>query len=323
MRTKCAVGLLVGALLSSAVTQCSTFGGSSSDDAGSRFDAAPADATSTDAGVATPRCDLSKPFGDAERVLGLDMRDGGSVANPWFTDDELTVYFVSDLLINDAGVADYDIFVATRARPGDAFGTPKRVDELSSVVQENYVAGSRQGDLLFARTESLSRIYFASKGASGFGNVGPLLFPDAGDRGGEAMPSVRRDGSLLYFTSYGRTSQSWDIFRTPLPYAGASPLPISELNTAAYNEYFPKLSDDERTVYFASDRPPALANDFDVWSATRTSTADPFSNVRREDALSTSLGDYPSWLSQDQCAIYVTRASSSRIFSITVSRRPL
>jgi Tol biopolymer transport system component len=50
----------------------------------------------------------------------------------WTNPDGTIVYFASDR----AGSAALDIWVATRASPADPFGTPVRVSELSTAVDD-------------------------------------------------------------------------------------------------------------------------------------------------------------------------------------------
>jgi hypothetical protein len=268
---------------------------------------------------ATRRCDPSKPFGTPTKFDSLNQ-SGFYSANPALTKDELTVYFVRRDLNIDGAASNYDIYVATRANANEPFGPANRIDELATLGTEGSVWWANN-TLYFGRTANgQTKIYFATRGANNFGNIGPLDFPDSGASSTFYFPWVRDDGSLMYFVGGSGTSQ--DLYRISLPYsAGALPQPITELSSGEI-ETSPRLSSDERSIYFSSSRGPVLGKR-DVWVATRLNVADPFGTPKRDDTLSSIDDDYPSWLSEDSCLMYLTRIDAADVFTVYLARRPL
>jgi Tol biopolymer transport system component len=270
------------------------------------IDAAVALDSSADADSSVPRCDPSKAFEAPQVLADLPWMPGVYLANPSLTADERTLYFASSA----GSVNGYpDIFVSSRANRDVPFGPVARVDALSSAGSEYHVSVSGDGTLLFiARDEGMGpHILFATKGASGIGNVGRLMFPDAGGTGSnEGSPSVRPDGTALYFAING-TSESidFDIYKVSLPYSGQAPARLAELSSSNADTH-PVLDANEKRIYFASNRQNAM--NVDVWTASRSNTADAFSAPTLEPNLSAPMtNDYPDWLSPDGCVMYLTR----------------
>ena len=109
------------------------------------------------------------------------------------------------------------------------------------------------------------------------------------------------NGHALYFASQRGTGS--DVYRAAfdggfaLDDGGA----FGSINTPN-EERFPVMTTDELTLYFGSDRAGGLG--FDVWKATRSSTADAFANVVNVAEVNSSGEDYPSWISDDGCRLY-------------------
>jgi Tol biopolymer transport system component len=79
---------------------------------------------------------------------------------------------------------------------------------------------------------------------------------------------------------------------------------VTELNDPVGIEGYLVLTGDELTAYFKSTRP--LGNQSgDIWTASRTSTSSPFSNLKKVDELNDATAeDVPNWITPDGCRIY-------------------
>src|SRR4029079_383348 len=98
--------------------------------------------------------------------------------------------------------------------------------------------------------------------------------------GGEFSPSVVEtdEGTLLYFSSPGADGGTdQDLYVSVMGRDGSfgPATMVSELSTAA-NDQMPNVSRDGLEIVFASDRPGG-AGGFDIWTASRSSTSEPFS----------------------------------------------
>jgi hypothetical protein len=259
---------------------------------------APSDAT--DSAPAPVVCDIATPFGAPREVPELNHATLGQ-SDATLTDDELTVYFTRQV----AG-ANFDIYVATRSSRTATFGTPTRVDEVSTGADDRGAMISPNG----------LRLYFHSSRDGGY-EIWSASRPDlqsvfgaptkvAGVNSSTAVdgdPWIVADGQSLYFGS--DRDAPGGIYRSKLGPAGfQAPTRVTELGDSAAAV----LSSDETVIYFGSARSGVVANDADIWMARRTTVNDGFGAPVRVSELSTpTLFEYPTWLSRDRCRMYFMR----------------
>lgn len=123
-------------------------------------------------------------------------------------------------------------------------------------------------------------------------------------------PYLSTDGQTLHLAG-GKVDGTTrgDIYRArggPPTFGGASDL-VAGVNTSA-NEAAPVVSDDEREMFFASDRESTgvpVDMPLDIFVATRGATDRPYEMPVKVPLLSTTDGtDWPVWLSPDRCDLY-------------------
>jgi peptidoglycan-associated lipoprotein len=147
------------------------------------------------------------------------MPDSITAAHPALSDDDLTLYFVSDM---DGGMGNMDVWKVTRSGAGDDWGEPVNMGaQINTAGNEMYP---------FARGSSL---YFASGGHSGFGGLDIFkATPDSAgnwdiENMGRPVNSAADDFSIIlerenergYFTSRRRGKDAKggdDIYRLAL-----------------------------------------------------------------------------------------------------------
>src|SRR5579884_1700349 len=141
-----------------------------------------------------------------------------------------------------------------------------------------------------------------------FSYVGPL--PGANDPNAtyDTTPFLREDGLFLYFASDRVRANSTDIYVAAWNGSGVdAPRPVDELNTS-YSELAPVVTPDGLTIYFGSDRPDGGARgQHDVWMATRSSTAAPFSEPVNVTELNSSALELPTFVFRGGCTLYLSR----------------
>ena len=123
----------------------------------------------------------------------------------------------------------------------------------------------------------------------------PLNDPDADEddptlRGDllEIVFNTTRDGTPdLYVSTRATDTDDWP-----------APVPIVELNDAAYTETTPELSLDGLTMLFASDRPPSASAD--IWITTRSAVDQPWNPPVHLPALSSDRLDFAPTVVDDQ-----------------------
>jgi len=63
------------------------------------------------------------------------------------------------------------------------------------------------------------------------------------------------------------------------------------------------ISVDRLTIYLASNRTGSQG--FDIWRSHRSSIQDGFPTPTKVDELETAGNDFPTWISPDNCRIYL------------------
>ena len=124
-------------------------------------------------------------------------------------------------------------------------------------------------------------------------------------------PYLLRDGRTLYFSGQTPSSQADDIYRTsgdPPGFGGAAQ-PVPGIASDG-GDLAPVVSDDEREMFFASDRGAARMA-LDIYVATRGSPDVPFDEPQPIPELSSDGIDWPLWISPDGCDLYYINKTTS------------
>ncbi len=261
-------------------------------------------------------------WGQAEPVSAVNdpaAADGCPIESP----DGLSLYIASTRR-GDPN----DIWVATRDSKKAEFGTPTMLPEPVNSDAADFCPTPLRGKyLLFVSTRGGVDAYGTA--ACGGGDIyltrrspatGAWAEPmnlgcapnGPNGPGTEYGPSlVETDiGTLLYFSSGGALgSNTQDIYvSTQLPDGSfGPPEPVTELNTA-FDDVMPNVSKNGLEIVFASNRPGGEGA-FDIYSATRDSASDPWSNVvNLGPAVNTAAPETRPSLSWDGERLYFGRA---------------
>lgn len=204
----------------------------------------------------------------------------------------LSLYFSS----NRSGSAGYrDLWVSKRASVSEPWGVPQVLPNINSTSDESCPALSLDEH----------RLYFVSARPGGCGgtdfyvsrrherqddfgweppvNLGCMSDGYVNSPGYEQTPNFFEDETgtvVMYFTS-GINSYTYDIYASPMrgdETFGPGTL-VTELSSPyPYGDLGPAVRRDGLEVIFASFRPGGLSDWYwDLWTATRKSTADPWS----------------------------------------------
>ena len=280
---------------------------------GGTSDGEDAPVTGDDGGVV---CSPSKPFAAPLIVPGLNQLGTNSTAR--LTPDELTAYFGNLRAADGGGTGNYEIFTATRGQRGAAFSGAHTLAGINSATASDYdPALTADGQTLYlgsTRNQAMDRIFVSIFNPITSSFSAPMAIDSisqAADAGANApatldalQPYVLPDNTVLYFGSARAGTR--DIYRATRSTAGFSrAMAVGEINTTSV-EQFPTVSADELVIYWGSNRTDAGRGGFDVWMATRDSTAVPFGNVRNVTEVNTTTDDFPSWISPDGCRLYLT-----------------
>jgi Tol biopolymer transport system component len=298
----------------------------------SETDAAPAvDAPSLDGDIDGPvepdaaidstpaRCNPTAAFEQPVAVAGVNSTslDG----SPFLTPDERTIYFASG---RPGGMGGYDIWTATRSSPTGTFDTPSLVNGVNSAEVESRPILSGDGLTMYGEIKRGQNPYHIEQAtrqstSQAFGAFSAV--PNVNSTSNDVAPYVLPDRSAMYMVS-GRGGNA-DIWRAGTAGGGGFNTPVLATGTnltGADGEDYPALSNDELTIFFASNRAGGLGGN-DIWVATRQSVAQGFSQPVNLAAVNTAAGEVPGWISPDGCVFYFARDIGSGNLDIFVARR--
>ena len=273
--------------------------------------------------AAPPRCDPKKAFGAPVLVSGLSTSADESTAR--LTADELTVYFARGA----AGTGLPDLYMATRPSSQAGWGAavpvpgvntggpdfaPMLTDDGLTLFFTSDSAGTRGGTDIFTSTRTkVSDTFPAGMTLAPLGVVNTAA--------SEADPYVVPSGKAIWFDAYVGPGDS-DIYRSA---SGPTGLTTREkvlgIGSAAVDAY-PVVTPDELTLYFASNRvDPDSLGDYEIYVATRAVATAAFDQPKLLKVLSTADAEFPTWISRDECELYLTRRVSGN-YDIYRAERP-
>ncbi|HEY5924706.1 MAG TPA: hypothetical protein VIV11_23665 [Kofleriaceae bacterium] len=261
-----------------------------------------------DAGTDTPP---TCSFGPWSAPVPLTELNAPGVDNaPWLTDDELTIYFVTDR-VGDRDT-DWDIFTATRMSIDLPFGTPVILPQINTNrFERNLSLTADQLTMFFASdrpgTLGAMDLWMVTRATTTdmFESANVTHLPNLSSAATDYFPTTSADGLTLYFSSNRGAASDLDIYRTRrgAPNDGFdSPEAVAVLNTGG-GEAAMGWGQDERTLFVQSDRTPSQS--WDVWVATRPDVASELSPLTHVPELSTPKLDFARWMSRDGKRVYI------------------
>lgn len=238
----------------------------------------------------------AKHFGDwaapviAESIPGTssELNTAANDGYPIMSPDGLSLYIVSD---RPGGMGALDILVSNRASTDDAWGAPENLGlPINSSANDWSPTPVPGHGLFFVSTRiggcGLDDIYFTRFKDGAWEepqNVGCQINSAAFDFG----PSYFEDESgnaVLYFSSNRAGTQ--DVYSS-VDFGAAQLVP--ELNTA-FNDVRPNVRKDGLEIVFDSNRPGGFGL-LDIYTASRATTADPWSTPTNLGPLINSAGN--------------------------------
>jgi len=196
-------------------------------------------------------------FSAAERVT--ELGSSGSEGTPCVTPDDLTIYFYST---RSGGSGGRDLWVATRTKSTDPFGTPTALTPLNTpnLDYEPWISGDEL-TLYFASagasTQSSTDIWVTTRADKSQAFSAPLRVTSLSSNSNDQRIVLSSDGLTAFFASDRTGSRGnvdiWYATRTePLGDFGAA-APVEGLNSTA-NDLDPTLSRDDKELFFTSSR---------------------------------------------------------------------
>jgi hypothetical protein len=238
----------------------------------------------------------------------------GAVINTRYSDscmtvskDELTLIFSSNR--QSPGTIDRDLYLSARTDKGQPWGSPVPLAKLNTPNWESCPAlGLDEYDLYFTSDRpggcGAADIWVAHRHDRGDALGWESPFNLGCERDGyvnsnkeDLMPAFFEDDDghlLMYYSSNRPTAKSFDLYQSVMRSNGTfgPPRPVEELNTHDYDSS-PAVRRDGLEIIFGSNRAGGSGTRYseDFWTATRTSTAMPWSTP----TFVPSLGS-PAWM---------------------------
>lgn len=260
------------------------------------------------------RCDPGTPFAAGEPVR-LDTTDSVEAAR--FVPDRSIVY-VSLCTGGDKMLC--DLYQGTYSDKLDQYGVFGKLVVSDEGSYDSYPTITPDTDFILfgSQREGSVKVYVAESSNGQFRNPTPLAVGT--DYSNE--PYLLGDGRTLYLSG-GQQDGKSELFRgigTPPTFDAFEA--VSEVNLKDAEEFAPVVTDDELEIFFASNR-NNLADGLalDIFTASRTSTAEPFGAASEIVALSDrETIDWPLWISPERCDLYYINKRDDQA-TLFVSRR--
>jgi hypothetical protein len=277
--------------------------------------AVPMDAGGPDA---RPQCDPHGPWFLTEFLL--DGRE--ELLHVSFDDEELLVFASAKNATTGPRIA-----YAGRSKSTVSFPPLQDVPGLAGpnpLYEYDGVVKKKGAEVFYAEGDGTRyRIFHAERTAllAPFENAAPIAEIQAPDTGAfsDKAPFVAFDGALWFASNRPGGKGGFDIYRAAQKTSGGyeAPLIVPELSSES-EETTPVLSSDGLSVFLGSNR-AETGGQFDVFLATRPTTAAPFGKPTLVSTLSTGSHDFPTWISPDGCRLY-TAAYDKKILRAQQAR---
>ena len=261
--------------------------------------------------ILTAICSIASAGSWSEPVMLEELND--SVINqpafaPHLSADGLTMYFNRDIGNSRR------LWEAYRDTPDGPFTDEREISELYNPGKNIYFPWVSDDGLrmYYGRYESSTRnqmIRMAERSSTddlwqdvvGFSTLDAYKAADSG-------PSLTADELTIFFLrapASSNTAGIWTATRSSIYGEFLDPVPVTELNIAPKCT-LPCISPDGLTIYYSVWLEDRL--DFDVYTATRSSTDEPFSDIRPVEGISTAgNNETDSYVTPDGQTFYFAR----------------
>jgi hypothetical protein len=258
-------------------------------------------------------CGIDVPFGAPQLVTELNSDYDDTDLR--LSADGLTGYFV--VRTGTFGQRDWwtesDIYVAHRKTPTGRFGKPEKASFTeASPIGEDHPSETADGlNVYYERVDLDGESGIQHVKRSSAEDPYPMVAPGGNPDGlvGAGEPYVVADGSAIYYIANPRSESDFDLYRAPLhdgaPGRGA---PLEEINRHGTGldvaDMSPVVTPDELVLYFTSSRAGGKGL-LDIWVASRPRRDVPFGEPRPISELNTSGVDEVSFVTADNCTLYL------------------
>lgn len=259
------------------------------------------------------------PMGWSAPVEIAELSSGAGDDDPSLTNDLLEIYWGSR---RAGGAGGEDIWMAKRGSPSEPWGPAVNVAELSSSAAETTMKVTGDGlAMYFTSTRGGNAdLYFTSRISRSDSWDTPQL-SSLSTTNGDYGAFVRSDLRHVIFCMGDIVANEalYEADRATAQTTWPTPTRIDELDEPNISECDP-MEPTARTLYYASSRGDGVT--YDIYTAQRTSAADPFSARATFDAANLpNVNDRDPWVSQDE-KLMVFASDRSGVDRLYVTTRP-
>jgi len=265
-------------------------------------------------------CDPSLPFASPIAVSELNI---GSVnIDMRLTTDELTAVFGtgdgSSAFANQAFIATrpnlQQPFTATLAGIDTIFTNPVAITNDQLHLYYYGCQGLQPNNLICESTRNNSTASFGFEaGAQGSGTS----LPDSihYEYSASLAPDVLE---VLYTVAAVTDAGAWNVIAESARDSIDANFTTSTIVVNPPTNVDNATTNSGRLVVFFSEQDASGANH--IWTGTRSTTSEPFSNLTPVHELDSTGGEFPTWFSDDGCRLYFTRGSFTQSSLYVASR---
>lgn len=263
--------------------------------------------------------------------LGPVVNSSSNDFTPALSPDGLSLYFSSDRL---DGFGGFDIWVSRRDCESCPWEPPVPLGPNINTAGDDFdPAFSPSGHLLFfvsdrqdpgAQSDTDIWVSFRRHRHDDFGWSAPInLGPHVNTNQHETSPAFlpgksKRGGHTLYFVGGDGTPTGtqgiFEVGMSRLGIAHGPAVPVMELNATGSLNGDPSLRRDGLEIFFFSNRQPATGGtaNIDVWTATRSTTSDPWSPpVNLGPPVNTRFAEISVTLSFDGTQLFLSKGAQA------------
>lgn len=220
---------------------------------------------------------------------------------PNVSPDGLSLFFTSN---RSGGLGGVDIWTATRSSTAEGFGTPVNLGAPVNSAANEFCPTMTHGKRLFfssGRSEPNGDLYVSRIGPNGW-SVPSNLGPNINSSSLEESASVYEDDNGSEILVYSSRREGRGRIYYSVDY-GPAVLAPGGVNSVSNVDQRPSVSHNGREIFWDSTRFGTLGGP-DIWTATRSSTSDPWGSAVHLGSLSSPGFDARPFISQDGSTLY-------------------
>ncbi len=220
---------------------------------------------------------LKYPVDVSFKNLGPEINSAYADYHPFVTKDEQSLVFTSRRKVKPGSKTEFDGYFASdifsSVVEGDAWKNASRLgDRINTEYDEQCVGLTDSGDTLFFYVDHIDKfgdIFISTRVMGGYSNAKSL--DNIVNSGAiESSCSISNDGNTIIFSSNRTGGQGefdiWMVKKQPNGTWGA-PENLGPKVNSPFNEEFPTLSGDGKTLFFCSDGHPGMGG-YDLYFST-------------------------------------------------------